>query len=60
MRLVKRYLSCGTLFGNVETKIFIDLVEHSEIIYLKNQQIYRGMYYVDVSPLKGNNKSHFT
>ena len=41
-------------------KYFIDLVEQSEIIYLKgNQQIDRGMYYVDVSPLKDNNKKSF-
>lgn len=41
-------------------KYFIDLVEQSEIIYLKgNKQIVRGMYYVDASPLKGNNKKSF-
>ncbi|HFG0496647.1 TPA: hypothetical protein ACU1ZX_002435 [Staphylococcus aureus] len=41
-------------------KYFIDLVEQSEIIYLKgNKQIDRGMYYVDASPLKDNNKKSF-
>lgn len=41
-------------------KYFIDLVEQSEIIYLKgNKQIVRGMYYVDASPLKDNNKKSF-